>query len=250
MSTPTSERLLRSGAILALALLPGCGTGLGPDPTGGAPAEAVVTSDLIVVTGPPGFCVDETATRAENDTAFVLLGNCAAISESRRAAQPEVPVVLTAAISEASDGGSISESLADLDPYFRSEEGRALLSRSQDAETVEVLEAFVEADQFMIHARDTSTGAMEGVAQDYWRAYLDLGSRIATLSVFALQGETVTRDDSLNALRAFAQTVRLANGVEAALPETPVAGTPPEPTDARTGLGGLFNVGLFRRIFD
>jgi hypothetical protein len=44
-----------------------------------------------------------------------------------------VPVVLTAAISEASDGGSISESLGDLDAYFRSEDGRALLSRTQDA---------------------------------------------------------------------------------------------------------------------
>jgi hypothetical protein len=43
---------------------------------------------MLVITGPRGFCVDESATRAENDTAFVLLGNCAAISESRRAASP------------------------------------------------------------------------------------------------------------------------------------------------------------------
>ena len=240
----------QSGAILALALLPGCVAGLGADPTGGAPAQAVVTSDMIVVTGPPGFCVDETATRAENDTAFVLLGNCAAISESRRAAQPDVPVILTAAISEASDGGSIAESLDDLDAYFRSEAGRALLSRTQDAGTVAVLDSFVEADRFMIHASDTSTGAMEGVAQDYWRAYFDLGSRIATLSVLALDGETVAREDSLNTLRAFSQSIRLANSGGAAAPGQAVAAAPPPSTDAGRPRGGLFNVGLFRRVFD
>lgn len=244
MSTPISDPLRRLGAIALLATLPGCVAGLGGDGTGGAPAEAVVTSDLIVITGPPGYCVDESATRAENDTAFVLLGNCAAISESRRAAQPDFPVVLTAAISEASDGGSISESLDDLDTYFRSEAGLALLSRTQDAESVTVLETIVEPDQFLIHASDTSTGAMEGVAQDYWRIYFDLDSRIATLSAFALQGETVAREDSLSTLSSFAQAVRLANV------ETGVAGVPPAATEAPEPRGGLFNVGLFRRVFE
>jgi hypothetical protein len=240
----TSDRLRLWAACCVLALLPGCVGGLGGGGTGGAPAEAVVTSDQIVVIGPSGLCVDETATRSENDTAFVLLGNCAAISNSRRAAQPELPVVLTAAISEASDGGSIAESLADLDPYFRSEEGLALLSRTQDAGSVNVIETLVEEDQFLIHASDTSTGAMEGVAQDYWRAYFDLDRRIATLSVFALDGETVTREDSLNALRAFSRTVRLANAGEG------VATVSPQTAEAPAPRGGLFNVGLFRRVFD
>jgi hypothetical protein len=109
-----------------------------------------------------------------------------------------------------------------------------------------VIETLVEADQFLIHASDTSTGAMEGVAQDYWRAYFDMGSRIATLSVFALEGETVSREDSLGALRGFVQSVRLANACgrrtccRSAAPDDRSA--PPR--------GGLFNVGLFRRVFD
>jgi hypothetical protein len=63
---------------------------------------------------------------------------------------------------------------------------------------------------------------MEGVAQDYWRAYFDLGSRIATLSVFALDGETVTREDSLNACARFRSRCGLANA------GGPVAGVPPQ----------------------
>ena len=92
MSTRISDRLRPLAVLAALALVPGCVAGLGGGGTGGAPAEAVVTKrQWSVITGPPGFCIDETATRAESDTAFVLLGNCAAISNSRRAAQPRCP---------------------------------------------------------------------------------------------------------------------------------------------------------------
>ncbi|MCU4652370.1 hypothetical protein N8I71_05980 [Roseibacterium sp. SDUM158016] len=244
MSTRISDGLRIGAALALLSLLPGCIGGGGG--TGGAPAEAVVTSDLVVIAGPPGFCVDESATRADGDTAFVLLGNCAAISNSRRAAQPAVPVVLTAAISDASDEGSISESLSDLDAYFRSEEGLALLSRTQDAGTVTVLETATEGDVFLLHASDTSGGAVEGVGDDYWRAYFDIDRRIATLSVLALEDRGVSREDSLSALRQFARTVMAAN---AATPEA-VAGMPAQTAEAPPPQGGLFNVGLFRRIFD
>lgn len=230
------------GLAAALAL-PGCVTSLGGGGTGGAPAEAVVTSDLIVISGPAGFCVDDGATRTDEDTAFVLLGNCAAISGSRRASQPEVPVVLTAAISDASDAGSISESVSDLDAYFRSEDGLRLLSRSQDPETVTVLETDVRGDMFLLHASDTSAGAVEGVGDDYWRAYFDLGSRIATLSVLALEDAGVTRDDSLSALMSFMRSVQQANG---AAPD----GVAAAPAPAGGQGGGLFNTGLFRGILN
>jgi hypothetical protein len=242
MSTPTSDRTRPAGALLATALLAGC---IGGGGTGGAPTEIAVTSDAIVVTGPRGFCVDETATRAEGDTAFVLLGNCAAISNSRRADQPSVPVVLTAAISEASDEGSISESIADLDAYFRSDPGRQVLSRTQDAASVTVIETRAETGMFLLHAEDTSAGAMEGTADDYWRAYLDIGPRIATLSVFALEDRGVTAEESLAALRAFALTVLQANPDPGG--GTAIAAAVPPPAPAR---GGLPGIGLFRRIFD
>ncbi|MFW5881925.1 MAG: hypothetical protein ACOCTP_05345 [Roseicyclus sp.] len=228
------------GLLSALPFLGACVPVVGGGGTGGAPAQAVVTADRVVIAGPPGFCVDEGATRAEADTAFVLLGNCAAISGSRRADQPETPVVLTAAVSDASDAGSIAESLGELDGYFRSDEGRALLSRTQEPGTVTVLETDALADMFILHASDTSAGAVEGVVPDYWRAYFDLGPRIATLSVLAMEGEGVTREDSLAALMDFVASVQAANGVPVG--EEPAAA--PEPR------GGLFNIGRFRQIMD
>jgi hypothetical protein len=231
--------------IAALPLLAACVPGVGGGGTGGAPAQAVVTSDQVVIAGPPGFCVDESATRSEGDTAFVLLGNCAAISGSRRADQPEMSVVLTAAVSDASDEGSIVESLGELDGYFRSEAGRALLSRTQEPETVTVLETDALGDMFILHASDTSEGAVEGVVPDYWRAYFDVGRRIATLSVLAMEGEGVTREDNLAALMAFVGTVQSANGVPVGDgTDTALAEAAPQPQ------GGLFNIGLFRQIME
>jgi hypothetical protein len=197
------------------------------------------------MSGPPGFCVDETATRAEGDTAFVLIGNCAAISNPAARRSPMVPVVLTAAISEASDGGSISESLGDLDTYFRSEEGLALLSRTQDAESRQRDRNLVEADQFLIHASDTSTGAMEGVAQDYWRAYFDMGSRIATFRSLRWRVKPSRGRTASNALRAFVAVDAAGQCGGHLLQECR-----PRRTKRVPPRGGLFNVGLFRRVFE
>ncbi|AHM03539.1 hypothetical protein roselon_01148 [Roseibacterium elongatum DSM 19469] len=210
----------------------------------------MVTQSAVVVTGPEGYCVDETATRDDGATAFVLLGNCAAISNSRRADQPSVPAVLTAAISAPSDSGSIADSLPDLDAFFRTDQGRTLLSRTEEAATVSVLDTRTEGAMFLLHASDISAGPVEGVQDDYWRAYLDLGPRIATLSVLALEDRDVSEAESLATLRAFAGAVQSANFGQGDLapvvapvaPVTPAAPPPPR--------GGLFEIGLFRRIFE
>ncbi|WP_147450639.1 hypothetical protein [Rhodophyticola porphyridii] len=247
MSIWTSNSLL----LLAALALSGCG-GLGPW-TGGntspAPAQVAVTTDQVVVAGPPGFCVDPTATQDRGITAFVLMGNCAAISNSRRAGQPAVPAVLTASISEPSDNGSLRESIPGLDEFFRSDEGLGLLSRSQDAGTVTVLDSFHQGDVYFLHARDTSEGPVEGVRAEYWRAYLDVGARIATLSVLGLNAQPVSDEASLATLREFAAAVSGANSGDPAFSEAVTVQTapPPEAVVPRPA-GTLWNVGLFRRI--
>lgn len=251
MSTPISDRPRRvaraAACLVAVALLAGCGGGFlfggGED----APTEVAVTRDRVVITGPEGYCVDPTATRNAEDTGFVLMGNCAAIANSRRVVQPAIPAVLTAAVSDSSDGGRLSDSMADLDAFFRSEDGLRLISRAGDAETVTILDTLVEGDVFLLHAADTSAGTIDGVQEDYWRAYLDIGNRLATLSVIALDDRALTRDESLQTLRGFVVAVQQANAAPATAassPVTPEGATPPIPPRERR----LFNFGWFRRI--
>lgn len=249
MSTPTSDRPVRAVLVAACIILAGCGGGrFGSGAT--APADVAVTTDQIVVTGPEGFCVDPTATRDTGDTGFVLLGNCAAIANSRRAIQPQSPAILTAAISAPSEGGRLADSLSDLDAFFRAPEGLALLSREGEPDSVRILETAMVGDAFFLHASDSSAGAIEGVQTDYWRAYLDVGSRIATLSVLALEDRALDREQSLDILRSFVLAVQAANPprVGDAVP-LPVAPAQVSPQNLPLQTGPLWNVGLFRRIF-
>ncbi|ABD52980.1 hypothetical protein [Jannaschia sp. CCS1] len=234
----TSRRLRRGALLLGpAALLAACvGLGGGDD----APREVQVTADAVTITGPRGFCVDPTAVRNTDDTGFVLLGNCAAISGSARAGQPDVPAVLTAAVSAPSSGGGLTANLDALETFFQSDDGRALLSRSGDASTVQILDTRRQAGMFLLHARDSSAGEVVGVASDYWRAYLDVGTRLATLSVLALEDAEVSNAQVLSTLTQFATAVQAAN---------PVVGAAELPQGTAEEVTPPFREGLFARIF-
>ena len=231
---------------IALGAVVVAGCGGGPGAVREAPREVAVTADRIVIAGPEGFCVDPGATRDGGDTAFVLLGNCAAIANTRRAGQPAVPALLTAAVSGSGPGGDILSNIGALDGFFRSDEGRRLLSRTQEAGTVEILETDIVGDVFYLHARDSSSGPVEGVQRAYWRAYLDLGPRIATLSVLGLQDRALSEAQSRAALAQFLAAVRGANS---GAPDAAGPGPTVEPEGAPGGDAPIWDLGVFRRIF-
>ena len=214
MSTPICDIMRRAVLVAACLALAACdaaglqGLGRGVKP---APSQIAVTTDRIVVTGPTGFCVDPTTVRDTADTGFVLLGNCAAIANSRSAGQPTTPAVLTATISEPSTGGRISDTIAELDSLFRSDEGRRLLSRSGEPSSIVILETIRSPRVFLLHAADQGAGAMQDVQPDYWRAYLDVGPRLVTLSVLSTKDRSLSREESLSLLRSFVQAVQGAN---------------------------------------
>lgn len=211
-------------------LLAGClSTGLG-----GGVDRVALTSDQLPVMAPPGFCVDPTETRDNGAAAFVLFGNCAAVTDQRLARQPQNHAILTAAISEPATEGGIAASMAGLPDFFRSADGAAVLSRSGDPDAVEVLQTFVAGDVFFLRASDSSPGAVPGVQDVYWRAYFDMGPRIATLSVLALEDTGTSEAAQLSLLETFVAQTRAAGASEG--DAQAVAGT------------GLFNSGLFQRI--
>jgi hypothetical protein len=244
-----------TAALMLTALVTACG-GVGPlrnlRSQGPPPMRQIaVTSDQIIVTGPQGFCVDPTSTDDRVDTAFVLMGNCAVISNRRNEAQPQVQAVLTASVSEADLGTTLRESIPEMDRFFQSEDGRQLLSRAGDADSVEILDSFFQGDVYFLHARDTSASEIADVTEVYWRSYLDVGPRIATLTVLETEATAIGAEDSLATLQDFTNAVIAANtGADqpplAALPPAARVVQPAAPP--QTSDGTLWNVGLFRRI--
>ncbi len=239
-----SKVRLKALAALAVAtLVTACGGG--GLSTGTPPVRQIaVTSDQIILTAPEGFCVEPTATRDDGATGFALFGNCAVISNRRSAGQPEVLAILTASVSAADPNQTLQDAIPEMPRFFASDEGRSLLSRAGDADSVEILDSFHQGDVFFLHAADSSASEMQDVRPDYWRSYFDVGNRIATLTVMGLDENPISSEVSLTLLQEFTQIVIAANpdGGGELIQTPPVAPATPAPQ------GGLWNVGLFRRI--
>ncbi|MEM9756207.1 MAG: hypothetical protein AAF914_09445 [Pseudomonadota bacterium] len=223
--------LARPAALIMPLALAGC-MAIG----GGGTTQVEVTDDLVAIAGPRGYCVDTSATRDTGETAFVLLGNCAAISGSRFGPQPSDPAVLTATISAPGEPDGIAASLSELPEFFASTDGRQALSRTGDAETVAVIQSFALGEAFFVNATDTSPGVVPGTQDAYWRAYFDVGPRIVTLSILTLEGATIDDAAQLETLEAFVASVQAAN-------PPPGTGSAAAPAGGGGFLGGLFGGG-------
>ncbi len=195
--------------LVASALLAGC-AGL-PNLTGGrAPEKLAVAQGSIVVAGPPGYCVDGAATRDSEDGAFVLLGSCASIANSARAAVPQVPAVLTVSVSALGDV-DIAASMDRLAAYFDSDRGRAALARDGKADSIEVLTTARRDQAFIIRASDSSPAGIEGLEKDYWRALFNIRGRIVTLTVIAFEAKPMSEAAGRAVLEAFVRRIMLEN---------------------------------------
>ena len=208
--------------LLAFSLLSACGTGtegvsrLGfalPKP---APKQIRVAGKAVVIAGPKGFCIDPTEIRDESDSAFVLLGSCAAIANARGKPRPKVPAILTATVSRKTTSAPIADSMQMLASFFKSEPGRTALSRDGHANTVEVIETLGKDGVFFIHARDSSTDTLAGAGDEYWRALFDVNGRIISASVFGLQERPIPSSAGFDVLEDFANRIRAENATDAA----------------------------------
>lgn len=207
-----STWISRSTAGLALAVLTGC-SGL-VEVSRTAPQSVLVAGDSVVISGPPGYCIDQSAIRDENDGAFVLLGSCASIARDASQPHPSAPGLLTVTVSNGViSNGNVIAFLEDLSAFFETDDGRAALSRNGSAASVDLLETRIQDDVLYLHARDSSGTAL-GVADEYWRALFGVRDRLLTVTVIAYSSAPLTEDDGVSTLDAFTSRIRLANAID------------------------------------
>jgi len=176
-----------------------------------APEQIRVANNEVLIAGPKGFCIDPTQTRDTDGSAFVLLGSCAAIANTRNRPQPGVPAILTATVSRKSENPPIAESMQALTDFFASDPGRAALSRDGKAGTIEVVETHDKDGVFYIHARDSSSDMLAGAGDEYWRALFDVQGRLVSASVFGVRERPFPPDAGLAVLQGFTNRIRAEN---------------------------------------
>ncbi|MBC7157385.1 MAG: hypothetical protein H5U20_07705 [Rhodobacteraceae bacterium] len=206
MSTWTS-----SAGILALALsVSGCVPGVTPAP---AVRRLDVAGGAVTLAAPPGFCVDRTALRDRPTGAFVLFGSCAALAPGPFSGRPSQPAVLAATVAPPRRPGEapIAGNEAAFAALVQTPAGRAALSRSGDAGSLAVHAVRTVPGAVLLDLEDR--GAFDGprVAPRYWRALIDAGDRLVTLSVLAPRAQPLAPEAGLGLLDAFIDRVHAAN---------------------------------------
>ncbi|MDJ0858833.1 MAG: hypothetical protein QNJ03_07130 [Dinoroseobacter sp.] len=206
-STPTCKRAgLALTAFFLVAGLSGCLQAPGEP----AQREVTVSRSAVTIAGPSGFCIDPATLRDEEEGAFVLLGNCAAIARAPRQPQPEVRALLTAAVQELGSV-SIRDQGAEVAEFLKTEDGRALLSRSGDASSVGILNTRKSGDVLYLHAYDKSPGYAPGMSSEQWRAMLDIEGAIVSLTVLGFEDDPLSADAGMATVREFASIIRREN---------------------------------------
>ncbi|PQO23856.1 cation transport ATPase [Rhodobacteraceae bacterium WD3A24] len=177
---------------------------------GAAPRTAEVAGGAVTIAGPRGYCIDVQATREETRGAVALLGGCDALGEGGRA--PDTRAVLTASVSgPENDWPRVADSIDALTAFFDSAPGRAALSRSGQAGSVEVDSIDSRDGILLLRARDTSEFRGPSVAPDYWRAIFDLRGRVVTLSVMSAAGTPLSDQAGRGLIEAFVRAMMRAN---------------------------------------
>lgn|GEM_PF-548528 len=202
--------------VVAVSLLSGClalpggGGGGGDTPTARAPQSIRVAGGKVAITGPEGYCIDETGSSLRDTGAFVLLGSCRAISHNPDDPHPAHPMVLTASV--APGGGAADDAALDrLAGFFASDAGRAALSRSQDADTVSVEQVSRGDGALFLQVTDSSPNGLGAVDDTYWRGLFQVNDHMITVTATGFSGRPDKDQAGLRAVKSLAERILAAN---------------------------------------
>jgi len=164
---------------------------------GGGIRSVALLEGAVIAAAPAGYCIAPGAGRRGEDSAVVLMGRCSAGSEAD-------PAVLTLSVGAAGSAGAMAAGGEALVAFFRSDEGRAMLSRAGRAGDVRVLEAVGMDNAFLLHVEDRAVGT-------YWRALAGVRGRLVTISAAGPEGEALPEGKGRALVEAALAALRRAN---------------------------------------
>lgn len=201
MSTWISD-LIRAFALMAVLPLAGCfGTG-DPSPFGfrapsgasDAPqAEMRFYGGAVVVTGPPGYCVDAKSVRRRAAGSFALLTACVHLSDQET--RPVMPAVITV-------------SVLPHDPEARQPTAEEL---GESLSPIRPLHAIDGTGIALVHLPRGGAEGVPGSDPRYWRASLVINGHLVGLAAYGSQGSAVAGPGGRDILIETGARMRKAN---------------------------------------
>ena len=163
----------------------------------GSNRQMSVLGGEVLVAAPSGYCVDKSSARQQSDGAVVLIGRCSSASQ-----RPSAVIGVTIGI--AASAGVIADGGVALAAFFQTPDGRAMLSRTGQAETVRLVQSGTVDGVFVMRIAETDVG-------DYWRAVLGISGRLVTVSVQGPEGTSLDPTAGQTLLHATIASMRRAN---------------------------------------
>ncbi|MBI1418750.1 MAG: dihydroxy-acid dehydratase [Limimaricola sp.] len=202
-----SNRIGGRGAVIWAALtalvlaLAGCDGLHGPQVT-----QVAVMDGALTVAGPRGFCVDTAASRPA--MGFVVLGGCAVVAGD--GPMPDPAGLITVQVGGAGSA-AVTGNEAALDRLLTSPQGTALLSAGGQPGSVRVHSHAHTAGLVRVRFTDGTAADPQGVQPGEWRAFLDLGGRMVTVSLRGLARAPLSAGEGQRLLLGAVAALRAAN---------------------------------------
>ena len=146
-------------------------------PQGPQPSIALLEGAVIAVAA-EGYCVDSAASNPAQG--FAIIATCATLGVSPKA--PVANGIITVQVG-AADTAIVAQDPAGFAAFVQTFDGERILSRAQDAETVE-MDGVEQAEGYVRATfRDSADHPFGSMQDQTWRGFFDLKTRLVTVSV-------------------------------------------------------------------
>lgn len=159
------------------------------DATGEGIRTLALLDGSVRVRGPEGYCIDQSASDARRG--FGVMVGCALLSDDA-AIMPTLDGLILVQFG-AEDTASVTDNEDAFARFLASQSGRAVLAANGDAASVLEVATVVDRSAVLARFEDTTGPAFEGTSGAQWRGFLDVGTRLATVSVLSFDRNPLTR---------------------------------------------------------
>lgn len=145
----------------------------------------------VLVRGPEGYCVDQSASNSRNG--FAILAGCALLSENA-AVMSNLDGLIIIQIGD-ENTASVTGGEDAFATFLKSETGRGVLAGDGDLASVATVSTITTETAVLARFEDTSGPTVIGTSGPQWRGFLDVKGRLATVSVLSFDRDALSRSE-------------------------------------------------------